>query len=356
MPIRNAYKEITSYESLKQAEHDVSLGKTDRTAVLRYEWNLEDHLIENVDRLARFDFPEVTYSSFMVYEPKPRRIIYTDYNSKIIERALYNYLNPALSKGFISDTYSCIKGRGQLAAMQTLYAWFQMLGAEPERWYYQKLDVARFFYRVDHDDLMNIILPKKISDGHTLDLIGHYICDTSQGFGLHVTDSPRDVLPENMLHDVGIPVGGGLSHTIGNTVMDYAVDQFAKRTLGLKFFIRYMDDIIFLGTDKHEMREQKLQIEERLNAVHLELNNRCCLRPISAGCEFVGYRIYPDHVIVRKSTTLRMKRNLERKKRAYEAGEITKEKYGETITSCKALLKNAGSKNLQEALWSVYTV
>ena len=123
MPIRNAYDDIISFESLRQAEHDVSKGKTDRTHVLRYEWDLEDHLLEDHDRLARMDFPEVTYNSFMVYEPKPRKIIYTDYNSKIIERAIYNYLNPRLSKGFISDTYSCVKGRGQLAAMLRLYGW-----------------------------------------------------------------------------------------------------------------------------------------------------------------------------------------------------------------------------------------
>ena len=96
MPIRNAYEDIISFESLRQAEHDVSLGKSDRTQVLRYEWNLEEHLLDNHERLARMDFPEAEYRSFMVYEPKPRRIIYTDYNSKIIERALYNYLNPRL--------------------------------------------------------------------------------------------------------------------------------------------------------------------------------------------------------------------------------------------------------------------
>ena len=354
MPIRNAYEDIISFESLRQEEHDVSLGKSDRTQVLRYEWNLEEHLLDNHERLARMDFPEAEYRSFMVYEPKPRRIIYTDYNSKIIERALYNYLNPRLSKGFISDTYSCIKDRGQLTAMLRLYGWMQMLGKSGERWYYQKLDVRKFFYRIDHEILMNRILPKKISDDRVNALIGHFICDTSVPFGLRVTDSPQTVRKEDMLYDVGIPVGGGLSHTIGNVVLDYAVDQFAKRELGLRYYIRYMDDIIYLGRDKQLMKDQKDRIEERLADINLELNDRCCLRPISCSCEFVGNRIFTDHVILRKSTTLRMKRNLAKKKKDYEAGLITREKYAETIQSYKALLSHVDSKSLEEKLWSIY--
>ena len=354
MPIRNAYDDIISFESLRQAEHDVSKGKTDRTHVLRYEWDLEDHLLEDHDRLARMDFPEVTYNSFMVYEPKPRKIIYTDYNSKIIERAIYNYLNPRLSKGFISDTYSCVKGRGQLAAMLRLYGWMQMLRRSDERWYYQKLDVRRFFYRIDHEILMDRILPKRISDARVNDLIGHFICNGAVPFGMRVTDDPGTVRMEDMLYDVGIPVGGGLSHTIGNVVLDYAVDQFAKRVLGIKYYIRYMDDIIYLGKDKQLMKDQKARLEERLADVNLELNNRCCLRPITCGCEFVGNRIFTDHVILRKSTTLRMKRNLAKKKRDYEAGLISKEKYAETIQSYKALLSHVDAKALSEKLWSIY--
>ena len=357
MPIRNAYEEVISFSSLKQAEHDVSLGKTDRQKVLEFEWDLEERLFEDHERLERMDFPEIEYRSFMVYEPKPRRIIYTDYNSKIIERALYNYLNPRLSKGLITDTYSCINGRGQLAAMNRLYSWMQMLGRRKgETWYYQKLDVRKFFYRIDHDILMNRVLPKKISDQKTLDLIGHYICDESRPFGLRVTDDPATVRPEDMLYGVGIPVGGGLSHTIGNLFLDYAVDQFAKRELGLHFYIRYMDDIIFLGTDKRLMREQKKRIEEKLADVNLELNSRCCLRPISCGCEFVGDVIYPDHVILRKSTTLRIRQNLSRKLAAYRDGVITWEKYNETVQSYKAMLSHVDAKELSAALWSVYDI
>ncbi len=354
MLIRNAYEDVISFESLRQAEHDVSLGKTNRATVLAYEWNLEDHLFESHDRLERMDFPDIEYKSFMVYEPKPRRIIYTDYNSKIIERALYNYLNPKLSKGLITDTYSCVKGRGQLAAMLRLYAWFQMLARSRETWYYQKLDVRKFFYRIDHDILMNEILPKKISDQRVNDLIGHYICNDKVPFGLRVTDNPQTVKREDMLYDVGIPVGGGLSHTIGNLVLDYAVDQYAKRELGLKYYIRYMDDIIYLGTDKKLMREQKKLIEDRLAAIHLKLNNRCCLRPISNGCEFVGNRIFTDHVILRKSTTLRMKRHLAYKKAQYDAGLISKQKYMDTVQSYKAMLSHVDAKELSRKLWSVY--
>lgn len=354
--IKNIYDETTSFEALLKAESDSwKSAKKRRRDIHIFRMDLEDHLHDDVHLLERYQFPEISYREFVVYEPKPRKIIYADYNSKVIERTFYNKLNPLLSNRFIEDTYSCVVDRGQLKAMQRLYSWFQYLRRQPGQWYYYKLDVAKFFYRIDHKVLMNQF-EKWIGDWYVLDALEYYLCNDDHRFGLRLTDDPRTIDSRDMLTDIGIPIGGGLSHTAGNVALN-DIDQLAKRTLGIKYYIRYMDDIIFLGNNKGKMREQKIFIEDYLNKnLHLELNNKTALRPIKNGCEFVGCVIYPDHVILRKQTTLRMKRRLKRVMKDYSSGILTLEEAHQTVAAYKAILKYVDCKNFDQKIWTDFVL
>ena len=75
------------------------------------------------------------------------------------------------------------------------------------------------------------------------------------------------------------------------------LDQFAKHKLHLKYYIRYMDDIIIIHEDKRYLKYIKDQIEEYLNTeLHLQLNKKTCIRPCSMGIEFVGFRVWTTHI------------------------------------------------------------
>ena len=153
-----------------------------------------------------------------------------------------------------------------------------------------------------------------------------------------------------MLYDLGIPIGGGLSHMLGNMYLD-PLDQFCKRVLGIKRYIRYMDDIIILDNDKERLkgygRRMTQFLEERL---HLNFNNKTALRPVRVGCEFVGFVIYNDHVILRKSTTLRMKRTLRKTRQDYHDNLITFKEANATMQSYLAMLSHVDCKKFKEKL------
>ena len=68
-----------------------------------------------------------------------------------------------------------------------------------------------------------------------------------------------------------------------------------------------MDDVIILAKDKETLHSWKAQIEAFLNdELHLDLNDKTCIRPVRQGIEFVGVRIYATHMKLRKSTTGRL--------------------------------------------------
>ena len=349
MTIRNVYYEITSFHTLMVADTHVSKGKRENTERLRFYDNREGNLEEISTLLRAGKVPKVEYHSFYVYVPKVRKVIFIDYWSKVVQRAIYDVLNPKICRTFIEHTYACVKGRGQLAAMEQLYTWMRETRTSGTEWYYYKFDVAKFFYRIDHEMLMDICR-KKIDDPRTVDLLGYYINNDAVPFGMPLDANQLTITEEQMLYDLGIPIGGGLSHMLGNMYLD-PLDQFCKRVLGIKRYIRYMDDIIILDNDKERLKEYGRRmtqfLEERL---HLNFNNKTALRPVRVGCEFVGYVIYNDHVILRKSTTLRMKRTLRKTRQDYHDNLITFKEANATMQSYLAMLSQVDCKKFKEKL------
>lgn len=349
MTIRNVYYEITSFHTLMVADTHVSKGKRENTERLRFYDNREGNLEEISTLLRAEKVPKVEYHSFYVYVPKVRKVIFIDYWSKVVQRAIYDVLNPKICRTFIEHTYACVKGRGQLAAMEQLYTWMRETRTSGTEWYYYKFDVAKFFYRIDHEILMDICR-KKIDDPRTVDLLGYYINNDAVPFGMPLDANQLTITEEQMLYDLGIPIGGGLSHMLGNMYLD-PLDQFCKRVLGIKRYIRYMDDIIILDNDKERLKEYGRRmtqfLEERL---HLNFNNKTALRPVRVGCEFVGFVIYNDHVILRKSTTLRMKRTLRKTRQDYHDNLITFKEANATMQSYLAMLSHVDCKKFKEKL------
>lgn len=349
MTIRNVYYEITSFHTLMVADTHVSKGKRENTERLRFYDNREGNLEEISTLLRAGKVPKVEYHSFYVYVPKVRKVIFIDYWSKVVQRAIYDVLNPKICRTFIEHTYACVKGRGQLAAMEQLYTWMRETRTSGTEWYYYKFDVAKFFYRIDHEILMDICR-KKIDDPRTVDLLGYYINNDAVPFGMPLDANQLTITEEQMLYDLGIPIGGGLSHMLGNMYLD-PLDQFCKRVLGIKRYIRYIDDIIILDNDKERLKEYGRRmtqfLEERL---HLNFNNKTALRPVRVGCEFVGYVIYNDHVILRKSTTLRMKRTLRKTRQDYHDNLITFKEANATMQSYLAMLSHVDCKKFKEKL------
>lgn len=355
MSIRNVYDEICSYENIIRAEKNAAEHKHYDWEVLLFRGNYEENIYDIVHTLRDGKVPPTTYRHFYVYIPKLRKVIYIDYVSKIIERAIYNVINPLVCKGFIEHSYSCIPGRGQLLAMQDLQKWLRYCIQNGKTWYYYKFDVEKFFYRMDHDVLMEIV-GKKIQDDRTVKLIEHYVREAPIPFGLPLGITSPMIPQSEMIWDVGIPIGGGLSHMLANMYMD-VLDHECKRKLRIKYYTRYMDDTIVLSDDKSQLHEWGDFVSEFLwRRLKLNLNNRSALRPIGQGIEYVGYRIWPHYVTLRKSTSLRMKKTLRTRQEQYRRYALSFDQVRQTVASYRAMLKHCDCRELDKAIWTSFVL
>lgn len=347
--IKNVFDLIFSMDNLYLALEDASRSRRYKKDVLQFNDDAGKLLEELRTEVCQGTYHIEKYHVFYVYEPKKRMIMSIAFRHRVVQWAIYRIINPLFVKSYIKDSYGCIDGRGAVGAMKRLKYWVDQVSRKPGTWYYLKLDISKYFYRISHRTLKKI-LRKKIADERLLHLLFGIIDCDNRPFGLPRGKSPGEVKPEEMLYDVGMPIGNLMSQTFANLYLD-VLDQYCKRVLGIDKYIRYMDDVIILGESKSQLRDWRNNIEQfLLSELELDLNRKTCIRPISQGIEFVGYRIWPTHVVLRKRTTLHIKRSLRKIMDQYHDYEITMEDAFASLQSYLGMFCHCDSHSLQEKI------
>lgn len=347
--IKNIYEKIYDFENLYEAWEQARKGKRYREDVLIFNRNLEEHLIEIQNELIYEMYEVGKYHSFYVYEPKKRLIMSLPFRDRIVQWAIYQQLFPFYEKAFIEDSYACRRGKGTHKAADKLQYWLRQTDRKPERYYYLKMDIAKYFYRVDHDILLKI-LSRRIKDTKLLNLLGKIINCESMSFGLPVGKEPDEVEITDRLCNKGMPIGNLTSQMFANIYLN-EVDQYAKHELKLHYYIRYMDDIIILHHDKKYLAKIKEQLRIFLDDnLRLDLNKKTAIRPCSTGIEFVGYRIWSTHRKLKKKTAVKIKRSIKKQIEMVCIGKESREKLARSIDSYRGILSHCNSHGLRQKL------
>ncbi|MGB9825791.1 MAG: reverse transcriptase domain-containing protein, partial [Desulfofundulus sp.] len=170
--------------------------------------------------------------------PKKRLIMALPFRDRVVQWAIYRVINPLLDRQFIYDSYACRVGKGTHKAADRLQYWLRYLDRRYPKVYVLKLDISKYFYRVDHAVLKGI-LRKKIADRDLLWLLDTIIDGDGQKFGIPLGDHDFEF---DRLADIGMPIGNLTSQLFANLYLNEA-DQYAKHQLRLKYYIRYMDEV-----------------------------------------------------------------------------------------------------------------
>ena len=351
--IENAWETICSFEWLLKAHTNARKGKRYRFEVLSFTNELEDYLLKIQEMLLAGTYELGPYRKKWVYIPKKRLVMALPYMDRIVQWAIYQYINPIYDKTFIEDSYACRKGKGSHKAASKLQYWLRKADRSPGRWYYLKLDISKYFYRVNHKKLIEI-LGRRIKDEGLMHCISNIVNSLIEPFGLPRGKGPTEVSPEEWLYDVGMPIGNLTSQLFANIYLN-ELDQYCKHELKIRRYIRYMDDIIILASDKKILKHYKERIEYFLNEVlFLDLNRKTAIRPISKGIEFVGLKIWPTKKKLRKSTVRRMKREVRKISADYFSGVMDKCAFDRRVASLKGLLVHAETMGLRARLNELY--
>jgi hypothetical protein len=293
------YSKVIDKDNIRLAYLNARKGKRHYREVRKMNENPEHFIDELHDMLASDSFKNSEYTVFKRQTEYKLRDIYKlpFYPDRIVHHCIVQVMQPLWMKLLIRDTYSTIPGRGIHDGVARVK---KALKDEQGTKYCLKLDVKKFYPSVDHDVLKQV-LRRKVKDERLMGLMNEII-DSAQG----------------------IPIGNYVSQWFGNIYLAY-FDHYVKEELGIKYYFRYADDLVFLSDSKEHLWSVLNSVQSYLKQhLKLEIKSNYQVYPVDArGIDFLGYRFFHGFTLVRK----RIVRNFKRKIKGQQASKHVQSAY-----------------------------
>ena len=287
------YKRIIATPNLCAAWREFKNDKTNKKDVLEFAERAEEHFVALHDDLASGTYRHGPYSRFFVHDPKQRPIAKAGVRDRVLHHAICRILGPIFDKRFIFDSYASRKTKGTHAANERLREFARKLSHNnTQAVWLLKCDIRKFFDSVDHEILLELC-DARITDRQVLGLLRMIVTSFETRVGK------------------GIPLGNLTSQLLANVYLDQ-LDQYIKRELRCKWYVRYTDDFVMLSNNRHELEEILPKIREFLHdRLQVDIHpNKIVFRKWHQGFDFLGYVHFPHHKLVRTKTVRRMFRKL----------------------------------------------
>lgn len=315
------YKKICDLDNLALAHKKAKRGKSSYKEVQMVNKDEIYYLAKIQDMLTSQTYETSKYKIFTINDKGKEREIYKlpYFPDRIVHHAVMNIIEPIFMGVFTNDTYASLKGRGIHSALSKLK---NDLKNQEGTKYCLKIDIKKFFPNINHF-ILKSLLRKKFKDKKLLWLM--------------------DEIIDSVGGDVGVPIGNYMSQYYANFCLAY-FDHWIKEYKSVKYYYRYMDDMVFLHNDKEYLHKLQHEIIKYLSDnLQLELkDNRQVFPTHIKGLDFIGYRYINGHFVLRKSIAKRFKRKMIKIKKR----KIVKYSDINTIASYNGWLKWCESQKL----------
>lgn len=218
MSDENIFNDVVSMKNLISAWHEARKGKTGKQDVIEFEKDIAFNLKILYDELKNQAYRPKPLETFILRDPKTRKISKSDFRDRVVHHALIRIIGPVFDKAFIYDSCANRKGKGTLFALKRFDKFKNKVsknGTRPA--YCLKADIRHYFNEVDHGILLKII-KRKIRDERVLRLIEVILENNARGNPL----------------GKGMPLGNLTSQFFANVYL-HELDRFSKHELKAKF-------------------------------------------------------------------------------------------------------------------------
>lgn len=322
------FDRVIAFDNLLKATQQAARGKKEQLRVAHFLFHQEKECLRLQDELRQDIWRPSDFRVFEIREPKPRRISAADFQDRVVHHALCNVLEPIFERQLIFDTWACRRGKGSHLAVQ------RAQGFSRHYRYFLKCDIRRYFDSVDHAVLKKLLrqfLKDKVLLNTLERIIDHPLPGAAAGKGL--------------------PIGNLTSQHFANLYLG-ELDHHLKDRMGVKAYLRYMDDMLIFATDKSQLQCILDEIESFIQ-VQLQLAlkpSATVIAPVSEGIPFLGFRIFPALIRLNGQSLRRFKRRLRLYEQAYKAGKVDVESLSASVQSMIAHLHHADTLRLRQSL------
>ena len=330
--IKNCFYKNLTFEKMMAAHKRAKQHKTSKDEIIRFEFNLENNIINLINSIRNNTYKSGHYYVFTIYEPKKREIRSLPYRDRVVHQwYIEEFIKPYIIPRFIDTTFACLTNRGTHKAVDKVQNYLRKYEYQYKNYWILKCDIKGFFYNIDQNILYKIMC-KYISDKALLDFTKLLIYNN--------IDS----------NQVGIPIGNLTSQYFANIYLN-ELDYYVKYIMKVDTYVRYMDDFVMLFPTKEQAKIAKQQIFMFVQTkLHLDLNSKSKYYPSKMGVNFCGYRIFSTHKLLRTNSKKKMKRNILNWNKLYEQKKLDIARTMLSINSWKGHISHCNSYKLEKKM------
>lgn len=301
---------------LFQAYYSCRANKRNTRNALAFEIDFEANLVQLWRELNDGSYSPGRSVAFIVDKPVKREIFAADFRDRVVHYLIINKLNPLFEAEFIYDSYACRVGKGTLFGVRRLQRFIRQCSANYTRdAYVLKLDISGFFMHINTAILLtklarfiqarytapdrallievcrimlfNNVRSNCVIKGHRRDWAG-------LPAGKSLFGSPPGC---------GLPIGNLSSQVFANFYLN-GFDHYIKHDLGIRFYGRYVDDLVFVHHDRSYLGSLIPVLQAYLwDYLGLTLHpGKIYLQHHSKGVRYLGSVIKPGRVYAGKQT------------------------------------------------------
>lgn len=290
------FEKIVSMENLKNAVLHATKGKKKRKNVQRFLENEDQKLLQLQKHLLDGSYKCMPYTIKTITDRgsgKVREIAVPKfYPDQIVQWAVMLQVERVLKKGMYEYSCASIRGKGLMYGFRKVK---RVINEDKKNTKYcLSMDVRKFYPSINQDILMQK-LRRKIKDEKTLNLL------------------------EKIVRSVpsGVPIGNYTSQWFANFYLT-DLDHFIKEKLHVKYYVRYMDDLLCMGSNKRKLHQVRKAIDAFL------AGEKLCVKPnwqvyklagsktSGRAIDFLGYQFFEGFIRLRGRTFLRATRRINR--------------------------------------------
>lgn len=345
----NLYAAIYHPLNIWAAYKNAARGKRYQPAAATFEYDLEKNLLEIERELTQETYQPGGYKNFHIHKPKKRLINAAPFRDRVVHHALMYVIEPLFERQFIFDSYANRKGKGTHAALDRCTYYLRRHA------YVMHLDVRQFFPSIDHKILFGI-LSRTLGDARVMRLVEKII---ASGEGVQADEYDMVYFAGDDLFALhrprGLPIGNLTSQHWANVYLN-ELDQYTKRMLKCRAYIRYVDDILLFANDREILHDWRQAIIAFLQTLRLTMHEtKAQPRPAWTGVSFLGFQVFPDHRRLKPANGYAFQGRLLGMLVDVRAGRIDRESFqssllawlnhashGDTWGLRRAILKHAG--------------
>lgn len=277
---------------------------------LAFELNQETNLHQLTKAITERKYAPKPCIAFIINKPVMREIFAADFTDRVIHHFIYRCIYPIIDRKLIHDTYSCRVGKGTLFGIDRAKGFMRSCSQDfTKDTYFLKLDIEAYFMNMHHDILFEQVIAmlpqnKKSFLGISRETLIYLIRQTifnnvAENCRIKGSKSDWDGLPPskslfNYPSNTGLPIGNLTSQVFGNVYMN-DFDHFVKKEMKVKYYGRYVDDMLFVHNDKSFLEDIISQLSHFLLS-HFQLKihpNKIVLKSVIEGIPFLGLIIKP---------------------------------------------------------------